>query len=141
MLAKYATSPALHLKIGESGLRGSLHGFLCLAVLYVLCSVSVQGDESLVMPLSIIAFLLLWLLRRNPMHGAELCWRYGRWTLKRDGVTRGISLSATSTMLPWLIYIAFTDVAENSEGYIWLYADSVPEDQLRRLRVRLTLLH
>ena len=42
--------------------------------------------------------------------------------------------------LPWFVYIAFTDIAAGSAGHIWLYADSVPKHQLRRLRVRLTLL-
>ncbi|MDG2047670.1 MAG: hypothetical protein P8J79_10685 [Halioglobus sp.] len=91
-------------------------------------------------PLSFIAFGLLWLLRRNPMLGAELCWRKGRWTLKRNGILREIFPSRRSTMLPSLIYIAFTDKAGDSAGHIWLYGDSVSHNQLRRLRVRLTLL-
>ena len=74
------------------------------------------------------------------MRGASLCWREGRWTLERDGVIREISPTRRSTVLPWLVYIAFADTAEGSEGHIWLYGDSVPQDQLRRLRVRLTLL-
>ena len=74
------------------------------------------------------------------MRGAELCWRKGRWTLKRDGIIREISPSRRSTMLPWLVCIAFTDIAEDSAGHIWLFSDSVSQDQLRRLRIRLTLL-
>jgi hypothetical protein len=138
--ARYVTSPALHLKIGESGSRGALYGALCLVIVYALCSVYARGYAFLAISLSIIAFGLLGLLRRNPMHGAELCWREGRWTLERDGVIREISPSRSSTALPWFVYIAFTDIAAGSAGHIWLYADSVPKRQLRRLRVRLTLL-
>lgn len=140
MSARYATSPALHLKIGESGLRRALYVALWLVILYALCSVYARGYALLVVSLSIIAFGSLWLLRRNPMRGAELCWRDNRWTLERDGVIREISLSRRSTVLPWFVYLAFTDIAEGSAGHIWVYADSVPKPQLRRLRVRLTLL-
>jgi hypothetical protein len=138
--ARYANSPALRLKIGESGLRGALYGVLCLIILYALCSIWARGYAFLVVSLSVIAFIVLWLLRCNPMRGVELCWREGRWTLERDGVIREISPSKGSTILPWFVYIAFTDIAEGSAGHIWLYADSVPKHQLRRLRVRLTLL-
>ena len=140
MSARYANSPALRLKIGESGLRGALYGAACLIILYALCSICARGYAFLVVSLSVIAFILLWLLRRNPMRGAELCWREGLWTLERDGVIREISPSKGSTILPWFVYIAFTDIAAGSAGHIWLYADSVPKRQLRRLRVRLTLL-
>jgi hypothetical protein len=139
--ARYANSPALRLKIGESGLRAALYGALCLIILYALCSIYARGYAFLVIFLSVIACILLWLLRRNPMRGAELCWRQGRWTLERDGLIREIFPSRSSTVLPWFVYIAFTDIAEGPAGHIWLYTDSVPKHQLRRLRVRLTLLH
>jgi hypothetical protein len=75
------------------------------------------------------------------MHGAELCWCQGRWTIERDDVSKEISPSKRSAALSWFIYIGFTDMTEGSAGHIWLYADSVPKHQLRQLRVRLTLLH
>jgi hypothetical protein len=124
--ARYSSSPALHLRIGESRLRSTLYYALCLACVYALWLVFTRGYVVLVV-------LLI------PLVAVELCWRQGRWTLERAGVHRVIVPTRRSTATPWVIYLAFSDLSAGRGGYLWLYADSASKDQLRRLRVRLTL--
>ena len=139
MSNRYSTSPALQLKVGDSKLRVALHGALCLILIYILCSLYLRGYALLIFPVATVGVIVLWWVGRNSMRGVELRWRQGCWTLERDGIITEISLSRSSRALPWLIYIAFTDVAAGSIGHLWLYSDCAPQYQLRRLRVRLTL--
>jgi hypothetical protein len=100
------------------------HGYTALAVLLVLVSA-----------------LALQRLRHNPMEGAELTWKQGVWTLHHHGEQRVILIGPRSAALPWVIYLAVTDLSSGSSGSIWLPADSVSREQRRLLRVRLTLQH
>jgi hypothetical protein len=74
------------------------------------------------------------------MVGAKLCWRRGIWTIEQGNVAKEILPTGRSAVTPWLIYLAFTYLPHGADGHIWLYADSACANQLRRLRVRLTLL-
>jgi|AntAceMinimDraft_11_1070367.scaffolds.fasta_scaffold00079_25 hypothetical protein len=74
------------------------------------------------------------------MVGAQLHWRQGRWTLQQGASRRTVTLTRRSTATQWLVYLAFNDMPAGSAGQLWLYADSIPRDQLRKLRVRLVLL-
>lgn len=81
----------------------------------------------------------LWRLRRDPLVAAQLRWSQGLWTLEQGGVRRAIVPTRRSTATPWVIYLAFSDPAGGCGGHLWLYADCASPEQLRRLRVRLTL--
>ena len=139
MSARYANSPALHLRIGESRLRAALCGALCLVCVYALWLLYARGYAFAVVPLALLVTSLLWRLCRDPTVGIELRWRHGLWTLEHAGVRRFISPTRRSTAMPWVIYLAFTDQTMGPGGHLWLYADCTSRAQLRRLRVRLTL--
>ncbi|MCB1705431.1 MAG: hypothetical protein KDI17_11240 [Halioglobus sp.] len=51
-----------------------------------------------------------------------------------------IEPSARSTATRWVVYLAFSYLADGRTGQLWLYADSSCPVQLRRLRVRVALL-
>jgi hypothetical protein len=136
---RYSTSPALHLKLGESRLRATLYRALCGICTYALWLIYARGYGVLTAVLAMIVVYLLLRLRRDRLAGAELCWRQGRWTLEQAGAQRVIVPGKRSTAMPWAIYLAFTDQTAGRGGHMWLYADCASSTQLRRLRVRLTL--
>lgn len=139
MSARYSTSPALHLRIGESRLRVALYSALCLVCVYALWLLYARGYVVVVATLALYVAYLLWSLRRDPAVGVELRWNQGRWTLENAGVQRVIAPGRRSTATPWAIYLAFTDQPAGPGGHLWIYADCASRAQLRRLRVRLTL--
>lgn len=141
MSARYSSSPTLHLRIGSSRLRTALYAALCLVVTVALWLLYAQGYGVFVLVLSPPATTLLWRLRKDPTEDLELRWRQGTWTLERNGVQRAIALGKRSISTPWVIYLATTDLSVGRRGHLWLYADSVPSQQIRGLRVRLTLQH
>ncbi len=140
MSARYSSSPALHLRIGESRLRAVLHGALCLVCVYALWLLYARGYVVVVVLLALLVTYLLWRLRRDPLVGVELRWRQGLWTLEHAGVQRVILPTRRSTATPWVIYLAFSDLPAGPGGHLWLYVDCACSQQLRRLRVRLTLV-
>lgn len=139
MSTRYSTSPALHLRIGKSRLRATLYSALCLACIYAFWLLYERGYVGFVVLLALLVTGLLWRLRRDPMVGVELRWHQGLWTLEQNGVHRTICPTRRSTAMPWVIYLAFSDLPAGPGGYMWLYADCSTRQQLRRLRVRLTL--
>ena len=139
MSARYSSSPALHLRIGESWLRTALYYTFCLICVYALWLIFTRGYVVLVVLLILLVTGLLWHLRCDPLVGVELRWCRDRWTLERAGVQRVIVPTRRCTATPWVIYLAFSDQSAGHGGHLWLYADSASRDQLRRLRVRLTL--
>ncbi len=139
MSVRYSNSPALHLRIGESRLRGALYGAFCLVCVYSLWLIYARGYTVLVVLLTLFVTSLLWYLRHDPLVAVELRWCQGLWTLERAGVQRAIVLTKRSTATPWLIYLAYSDLPAGRGGHLWLFADCSSRAQLRRLRVRLTL--
>ena len=127
MSAKYSSSPALRLIIGRSRLRRILHGAFCLCSCYALFL--------LLPPVS----LLLWQLHGQAMVGAVICWRSGNWTVQHCAINRAVRVRASSTCLPWVIYLAWQELPAGRPGAVWLFADSAPPQQLRCLRARLAL--
>jgi hypothetical protein len=138
--ARYSSSPALRLRIGNSRLRSVLYGALCLVTAYALWELQARAEAFVCALLVPLAASLLWRMRRDPMVGVELCWRRGVWTLEQSGVQRVIIPTRRSTATPWVIYLAYTDPLAGGAGHCWLYADCACAQQLRRLRVRLTVL-
>jgi len=137
--ARYSNSPALHLRTGESRLRTALYYALCLICVYALWLIFTRGYVVLVVLLIPLVTGLLWHLRRDPLVAVELRWRQGLWTLEHAGVQRVILPTRRSTITPWVIYLAFSDLQAGPGGHLWLYVDCACSQQLRRLRVRLTL--
>jgi hypothetical protein len=137
---RYSSSPTLRLAIVDSRLRAVLYGILCITTclaLWLICERGYVVCGLLLMP---IAARLLWRLRVDAAAGALVSWRSGVWTLEQHGMRRVITPHSRSTVTPWVIYLAFTELAANSTGELWLFADSAPRSQMRQLRVRLTLM-
>jgi hypothetical protein len=92
-----------------------------------------------VLVLLLPVLVLLWCLRNDPAQGSVLEWRQGIWTLQRAGVESVVALAGSGITTPWVIYLSFNDLSVNRGGHLWVYADSAPQEQWRRLRVRVTL--
>ena len=140
MSARYSSSPALHLKIGESRLRAVLHGALCLVCIHALSLLYVRGYVFIVVLLTILVTHVLSRLRCDPGVGVDLRWQQGLWTLEHAGIRRVILPSSRCTITPWVIYLVFSDLQAGPGGHLWLYVDSTCSQELRRLRVRLALV-
>jgi hypothetical protein len=101
---------------------------------------AMRGHDLLAILLTPPAIGLLWYLRHDSAVGATLTWCQGRWILQDDSKQRYIALTRRSVATPWVIFLAFSELPEGPGGQLWLYADSIPDDQRRRLRVRLNLM-
>lgn len=111
-----------------------------MSTVYALWGTFARGHPIPALLLAIVATGLLWRLRHNPYEGVQLFWREGCWTLQQGTQQRSICPNHRSTATRWVIYLAFSELPSGPGGQIWLYADSVPEEQMRRLRVRMALL-
>ncbi len=140
MSGRYSSSPALCLSITRSRLRTRLFAALCFAIALALWSICSRGYPLPGLLLLPLALMLLWRLRYGAMEGAELRYQQGKWALCQGGIARRISPTTRSTNTPWVIFFAFNERPSGRPGHIWLYRDSAPPEELRRLRVRVTLL-
>ena len=139
MSAKYSTSHTLDLTIAESRIHFILQVALCTCVLAALLLLWVAGRTVLAALLLLPAGWLLWHLHFASMSAPLIRWRQGVWTLQREGCARPVRISPRSTVMPWVIYLAWCELPAGPRGCVWLFADSAPPQQLRRLRVRLSL--
>jgi hypothetical protein len=98
-----------------------------------------RGYPALVAFLLPLVSLLLWRLHGQSMVGAVICWRNGSWTVEHCAIKRAVCVRASSTCLPWVIFLAWQELPAGQLGTVWLFADSAPPRQLRCLRARLAL--
>jgi hypothetical protein len=112
---------------------------LCLLAACSLYRLSLRGYPLLALVLLLPVILACWRLARQRHAGTCISWRRGEWSLERRSSSRGISLSRASTCLPWVVYVAWTEAASARRGSVFLFADSAPGEQLRGLRVRISL--
>jgi len=112
---------------------------LCLCVAYCLYRLHLRGYSLLALSLLPVAGLGCWRLALEPMSGATLCWQRGQWLIERGSSSVAIAIHRGSSSLPWLIYLAWTELPTGRKGKLWLFADSASAGELRRLRVRLKL--
>ena len=139
MSARFSNSPALHLTVGSSALRRVLVGALYLCTAYSLYRLYLRGYPLLSLSLLPLAVCCCWRLGAEPWCGVSVCWRRGQWSLEQGEKQTVIVIGPGSTCLPWLIYLAWTELPGGRSGSLWLFPDSAPAAELRRLRVRLTL--
>lgn len=139
MSARYSNSPSLRLVIAESRIYRGLHCLLCLLAACGLYRLSLRGYPLLALVLLLPVILACWRLARQRHAGSCISWQRGEWSLERRSSSRGISLSRASTCLPWVVYLAWTEAASAQRGSVFLFADSAPGEQLRGLRVRISL--
>jgi len=136
---RYSNSPAFQLIIGKSRLRRFLHTALCLCTCFALYLLSVRGYSILAFLLLPPVGLLLWRLRCEPMSGAIVRCRQDSWTVDQGETSQVVCVLSNSTSLPWVIYLAWRELPAGRRSSVWLFADSAPPRQLRRLRARLSL--
>ena len=139
MSARCSNSPSLRLAIADSAVRRALHCLFCLLVAAALWRLAQRGYPGTALVLSPLAALACWRLSSQPLVGAVLSWERGEWTLQQGGVARIVSLSPGHCVLPWLIYLAWDKSVDAPAASVFLFPDSARPDELRRLRVRLSL--
>jgi hypothetical protein len=135
--ARYSTSPSLNLRIGRSRLRGLLYLLLALCLGASLVLLGRQGYPLLALSLLAPAgCCFIAQLRRDGVTALE--WGAGQWTLRRGSERIPIRILPGSSCLPWVIYLGWASLVDQRRGSLWLFADSAPAADLRRLRVRLS---
>ena len=138
MSARYSTSPALNLPIGKSRLRALLFLLLALCLGASLLLLGLRGYPLLA--LSLLAPTACCYLAQLRSSGVTaLGWRAGQWTLQCGSERIPIRILPGSSCLPWVVYLGWASLADRRRGSLWLFADSVPAGDWRRLRVRLSL--
>lgn len=116
-----------------------LHALFFVLFGLALLRLSQRGYPLLALLLIPCGTLCCWQLARQRLAGACITWRQGEWQLEHGGGNRAISVRGCSTSLPWLIYLAWIEMGNGRRASVFLLPDSAPAEQLRRLRVRLTL--
>lgn len=139
MSNRYLNSPALRLNIGRSRLHCILHGLLCVCVALCLWCIARRGYPLLAVSLLPLSGLCCWQLARQRMCGATLCWQSGEWTLLQGNILRRVCVGTRGVCLPWLIFLTWQELPGRQRHRLWLFPDSATAEDLRRLRVRLTL--
>lgn len=139
MSARCSNSPELHLIVAESPLRRRLLTALALLVLVALCSLARSGYATGALLLAPPVAFALWRLGRDSGRGTGLRWRKGRWSIEHGDECRPIELKPGWVRLPPVVFLQWREVGSGRPGRLWLFADSVPERDLRRLRSRLSL--
>ncbi len=139
LLKRCSTSLSLRLTVGSSPAYRALYSLLCLLTAISLYRLSQRGYPLLALLLLPPAALCCWQLARQRLTGARICWHRGEWILEQGASCRPISIHRSSTCLPWVIYLAWIESANGRGGSVFLFPDSAPVEQLRCLRVRLTL--
>jgi len=136
--ARYSSLPSLNLQIGRSRLRGLLYLQLALCLGASLLLLGLQGYPLLALFLLAPATCCYVALLRGTDVTALGC-REEQWLLQRGSERIPIRISPGSGCLPWAIYLGWVSLVDQRRGSLWLFVDSAPARDLRRLRVRLFL--
>lgn len=139
MSARYSTSPSLHLLIGRSLIYRALHALLCLLTLCALLRLAQRGYPWLALLLLTPVCFCWYRLAQQNFVGTVIRWHCGEWLLQEGGRSRAIAILPRSTCLRSVIYLAWADKVSQHRESVFLFADSAAAQQLRQLRVRLTL--
>ncbi|MCX2976639.1 protein YgfX [Candidatus Marimicrobium litorale] len=86
--------------------------------------------------LSLLAVGLMRRLGVDRARGLGLVWRRGNWMLLRGTATLPVKLLAGPVATPWLIFLAVVELSGGRATRLWIFRDSVPRAQWRRLQVR-----
>ncbi len=134
--SKYSSSPELRLQIGNSRLRHALAGALIVAEMCAIGLLFLRGYTCESVLLSLLAVVLLTRLLVDRTRGLGLVWQGGNWMLLRGAAALPVKLLAGPVATPWLIYLAVVELSGGRATRLWIFRDSVPSAQWRRLRVR-----
>ena len=139
MSARCLNSPSLRLAIADSAICRILHCLLCLFVATSLWRLAQRGYPTTALFLAPLAALACWRLASQPLVGAIISWERGEWALQQEGVRVPVTLARSYCALPWLVYLAWRRSPDEPVTAVFLFPDSARPEQLRRLRVRLSL--
>jgi hypothetical protein len=137
--ARYLNSPNLRLSFHRSRIGTALYLALCSSIACALLLLYLQGYLLLLSLFGPLTVMVLWPSRREYIDGAELCWSRGVWSVEREEGYKVVGVHARSTALPWVIYLKLVALPQGRNHSIWLFNDSAQQEQLRQLRVRLSL--
>ncbi len=138
MSARFSTSPTLRLPIARSRICALWQGAFT-ATLFTACILLVlRGYPWLALGLGAVLAWQLPALFRQPMVGTVVRWQRGRWLVERKGEVVEVSLHPSCRVSPLGVHLCWRGEKGVRES-VWLFPDSGPAQQLRRLRVRLTL--
>ncbi len=82
---------------------------------------------------------MLYNVRDEAHCNVTLSWSNGIWTLHYCDCEQPIQPLSRSVVMNWLVYFSYRELQNGKRGGIWLFKDSASPDQLRQLRMRLTL--
>jgi len=136
--ARYSNSHSLRLVIARSRIYRVLHRAWCLLSMAALYRLGQRGYPLLALMLAPVAIVCCWQTARQTLAGCVLSWNAGQWFISRGARAMPVTVER-NTSLPRVIYLAWIDPADSARGSALLFADSMPESDLRRLRVRLAL--
>lgn len=139
MSARYSNSRSLRLVIARSHIYCLLHRVLCLVTIAGLYRVGQRGYPLLALMLLPVAIVCCLHAARQTLAGCLLGWSSGQWFIDRGAQAMPVTLDRSSTCLPRVIYLAWIEPADSARRSALLFADSMSESDLRRLRVRLAL--
>ncbi len=139
MSAKCSNSHSLRLEIASSRIYRIWHSVFCLLAAASLWRLAQRGYPTTALLLSPASVWCCWRLACQPLVGAVISWQRGEWQLQQGTVLRTVGLARSHTVLRWVIYLAWSGPAGAPAGAVFLFPDSASADELRRLRVRLTL--
>ena len=137
MSAAYSNSPELRLQIADSPLRRRAYLLIIAVALAAPWQAADRGYPLLATALVPMLAWLCWGMRRVPFEGAQLSWRRGEWQLAERGKQRRAEVAPGAVALPWVVLLPLRLAGDRC--YLWVFVDSVPRDQWRRLRVRVRL--
>ena len=139
MSARYSTSPSLRLTVGRSLIYRVLQVLVCLLTLCALFRLAQRGYPLLALLLLPPVCLCWHTLAKQKFAGAVISWHGGEWLLTQGNSSRAIEIVPGSLCLLPVIYLVWIDNASQRRESVFLFGDSAPAQQLRHLRVRLTL--
>jgi len=91
---------------------------------------------------AVAVVLLLSLYRSHIEPAITLLWHGdGHWTMFEDGVETAVTLAESAFIQPWLVILPLRVDTQRRVQRIVIFPDMLPEQDFRRLRVRLRSRH
>lgn len=132
--------PPLELRIGSSRVRLALLTAFALAETGAVILLADKGYPALALLLTPALIRLLWMVVPRDSSGAVLYWRAGLWQLEVGGHKEDFSLLGHNCRMPWVVSLDVRRECDSRRATLWLFADAVDRESMRRLRLLLALL-
>lgn len=97
------------------------------------------GHAALCLVLLPAALIYGFVMSRPRYVGACIHCRHGAWSIVTDGQEFAISIERGTTCVGGVVYLAWREPGASRPCSIFLFPDSAPSEQLRRLRLCLAL--